>query len=259
MTLKFDAETSRILDNAYQGSDVVRRRRANFDALCVRPGDHILDIGCGTGLLTLELARAVGDFGLVTGVDPSQEMLDAARERCAEKQYVKLVEGTAESLPIENASIDRAVSLQVFEYLADIPAALCEVARVLRPGGRLVVGDFHWDSWIWLSDNPERMARVMAAWDQHLSERCVPALLPAMLKEAGFVVDVVQPVTFTDTVLRPDGIANMMLVLIENYVKQNELTSASEATEWAMEQRQLASEGRFFFALTHFVVSANAG
>lgn len=255
--LKFDAETSRILDDAYQGSDVVRRRRVNFDALGVRPGDDVLDIGCGTGLLTLELARAVGDQGSVTGIDPSQEMLDAARERCAEKQYVKLVEGTADRIPFDDVSIDRAISLQVFEYLTDIPTALREVARVLRPGGRLVIGDIHWDSWVWFSDDPERMARVMAAWDGHLSERCVPALLPAMLKEAGFVVDSVQPVTFCDTVLRPDGVANMMLLLIENYVKENELLSTEEVAAWAAEQRRLPLKGQFFFALTHFVVSAN--
>ena len=255
--LKFDAETSRILDDAYQGSDLVRRRRANFEALRVRPGDDVLDIGCGTGLLTSELARAVGDQGSVTGIDPSEEMLNAARERCTDKQYVRLVEGTADRIPVQDVSIDRAISLQVFEYLTDIPTALKEVARVLRPRGRLVIGDIHWDSWIWLSDNPERMARVMAAWDGHLSERCVPALLPAMLKEAGFAVDTVTPVTFSDTVLRPDGVANMMLLLIENYVKQNGLVPAEVVTEWAAEQRRLASNGRFFFSLTHFVVSAN--
>ncbi len=255
--LKFDAETSRILDDSYQGSDVVRRRRANFEALRIRPGDDVLDIGCGTGLLTSELARAVGDQGSVTGIDPSEEMLNAARERCTEKQYVRLVEGTADRIPVQDMSIDRAISLQVFEYLTDIPTALKEVARVLRPRGRLVIGDIHWDSWIWLSDDPERMARVMAAWDGHLSERCVAALLPAMLKEAGFAVDTVTPVTFSDTVLRPDGVANMMLLLIENYVKQNGLVPAEVATEWAAEQRRLATNGRFFFSLTHFVVSAN--
>ena len=76
------------------------------------------------------------------------------------------------------------------------------------------------------------------------------------MRDAGFVVDAVHPVTFTDTVLRCDGIAKLLLVLIETYVKENGLVPADEATAWAVEQRQLAEQGRFFFSLTHFVVSA---
>lgn len=254
--LQFDAETSRILDDSYQGSDVVRRRLANFDALGVQPGDDILDIGCGTGLLTLELARAVGDGGSITGIDPSREMLGTARKRCAGRQHVKVMEGTADSIPADDDSFDRIISVQVFEYLTDIPTALRELARVLRPGGRVVIGDIHWDTWVWFSQDPERMASMMAAWDGHLSERSVPALLPARLEEAGFAVDTIQPVTFSDTELRPDGIANMMLLLMEIYVKENGLLPAAEVAAWAEEQRRLPSTRQFFFSLTHFVVSA---
>lgn len=255
--LVFDAATRRILDEAYQGSDVVRRRRAGFDAVGAQPGDHVLDIGCGNGLLTLELARAVGERGSVTGIDISREMLDGARERCADNPGIRLFEAGAESIPVADGAVDRAVSLQVFEYVSDLPGALREVARTLRPGGRLVIGDMHFDSWIWFSDDPRRVSRMMAAWDDHLAERCVPALLPPLMRDAGFVVDAVRPVTFCDTVLRCDGLANVLLILIETYVKAKGLLSDDEATAWAAEQRQLAEEGRFFFSLTHFVVSAN--
>jgi arsenite methyltransferase len=254
--LVFDAATRRILEEAYQGSDVVRRRRAGFDALGAQPGDHVLDIGCGNGMLSRELARAVGEQGSVTGIDISRDMLDAALERCADCPHVRFFEAGVESIPVADGAADRAVSLQVFEYLSDIAGALRETARTLRPGGRLVIGDFHFDSWIWFSDDPERMSRMMAAWDDHLAERCVPALLPALMRDAGFVVDAVQPVTFTDTVLRCDGIARLSLILIENYVKENGLVPDDEATAWRVEQQQLAEQGRFFFSLTHFVVSA---
>ena len=254
--LVFDAATRRILEEAYRGSDVVRRRRAGFDALGAQPGDHVLDIGCGNGLLCLELARAVGERGSVTGIDTSCDMLDAAREHCADSPRVRLIEAGAESIPVADGTLDRAVSLQVFEYLPDIAGALREIARTLRPGGRLVIGDMHFDSWIWFSDDPGRMSRMMAAWDDHLAERCVPALLPALLRDTGFDVDAVHPVTFCDTVLRCDGIANMLLILIETYVKENGLVPDDEATAWATEQRQLAEQGRFFFSLTHFVVTA---
>ena len=156
--LQFDADTSRLLENAYRGSDVVKRRLATLEVLAPRAGETIVDVGSGLGHLTIELSRAVGDAGKVIGVDPSVDMRKAAASQCEGLPNVRILDGTAAALPLDDTSADRAASLQVFEYLSDIPAALVEIRRVLRPGGRLVVGDMHWDSWIWHSDEPERMA-----------------------------------------------------------------------------------------------------
>ncbi len=254
--LKFDAETSRILEIAYQGADITRRRQASFDVLQPGPGDRVADIGCGNGLLTSELARAVGDGGVVFGIDPSDDMRNLAIERCADFACVQIIDGTAHDLPLPDKFLDGAVSVQVLNYLDDLPAVAAESGRVLKPGGRLVVGDNHWDTLAWFSDDPVRMTKMAKVWDHHLKERCVPAVLPALLQDAGFVVDGVHPLTCCDTVLRPDGLAQMLLLLIENYAVQNDLANREEARLWAEEQRSLAAAGRFFFSLTHFVVSA---
>lgn len=254
--LQFDAETTRKLDIAYTGGDVIRRRRATFDALDVLPGEVVVDIGCGNGLLTAELARATGPTGRVIGVDPSETMLDAARARCAGFPWTDLTEGTAEATGLEAALADKAASVQVFEYLSDIPAALREAHRILRSSGRLVISDIHFDCWAWHSDDPDRMQRMIDAWDHHFTERRVPALLPPMMRDAGFVVDRVAPVTICDHVLRPDGLANMMLLLMESFAASGGHVPAEEARAWADEQRALAAEGRFFFAITQFVTSA---
>ncbi|WP_082643624.1 methyltransferase domain-containing protein [Ruegeria denitrificans] len=76
--LKFDAETTRLLEIAYQGAELTRRRQASFDALRPAPGETILDVGCGNGMLTAELARAVGSDGYVIGIDPSADMTGGA-------------------------------------------------------------------------------------------------------------------------------------------------------------------------------------
>ncbi|MEM6891447.1 MAG: methyltransferase domain-containing protein [Pseudomonadota bacterium] len=154
--LEFDSETTRLLDSVYQGADVTRRRQGSFDALGPGPGETIVDVGCGNGLLTLELARAVGRSGRVIGVDPSEDMLQSAQERCQGQSCVEFAAGSADSLPISSNAIDKAVSVQVFEYLEDIPSALSEIHRVLKPGGALVIGDIHFDSLIWHSDAPDR-------------------------------------------------------------------------------------------------------
>lgn len=254
--LQFDSETTALLDLAYQGADVTRRRRASFDAVKPQAGDVILDIGCGSGLLTAELARGVGPTGKVVGVDPSPDMLSAARKRCAEFGWVDLVEGVVDPMPVPDASADKAVSLQVFEYLDDLPGACAELFRVLRPGGRVAIGDWHWDTFAWHSDDPDRMARMMAAWDRHLVNRCIPADLPPVMRAAGLVVEDVVHVPYTDHTMRADGVARMMVILMERYAVQNDLAPADEAAAWAQEQHDLAAEGRFFFALTHFVVVA---
>lgn len=254
--LQFDAETARQLEIAYSGADAVHRRRGSFDAVDPRPGETVVDIGCGNGMLTAELARAVGPSGRVIGVDPSEDMRATAEGRCAEFDWVELIHGLADDMPVSDGAADKAVSVQVYEYLSDIPAALREVRRVLRPGGRLVIGDNHFGTLAWVSDAPERMQRMMDAWDRHFVEREVPAVLPPILRQAGFDVERVMPVAISDHMLKPDGLAAMMIMLIRGYAKSNGLVPEDEADAWAEEQRALARDGRFFFAMTHFVLSA---
>ena len=255
--LTFDAATTRFLDMAYQGADISRRRKLSFDASDPQPGETIVDIGCGAGHLLAELARAVGPTGRVIGIDPSADMLATARSRCADFDWVSLTEGSADPLPVPDGAADKAVSMQVFEYLDNIPAALAECHRALRPGGRLVINDIHFDSLVWHTDHPARMTRMLAAWDHHFTERRVPALLPPLLRRAGFTIDRIATATITDHVLKPDGLALMMLRLIENFAIQRNLVPEPEARAWRAEQEELARNGAFFFSLTQFATIAH--
>ncbi|MBS0125828.1 methyltransferase domain-containing protein [Thetidibacter halocola] len=254
--LQFDAATTRLLETAYLGRDITERRRANFFALDPRPGDTVLDLGCGNGLMTADLARAVGPFGQVIGIDPSADMRGAAEARTGNMDNVSIRDGMAGDLPLDTSGVDRAVSVQVFEYIEDVPAALTDLHRVLRPGGRLVLGDMLFGSLVWHSEKPDRMARLCNAWDRHVVHTDLPLLLPALLRNASFEVDSVAPFTFVDHLLRTDGIARMMMVFMTRYAVQNGHVSAEEARDWSDEQEALAREGRFFFSLTHVVVSA---
>ncbi|ANK81946.1 MAG: methyltransferase type 11 [Rhizobiales bacterium NRL2] len=99
-------------------------------------GHRVLDVACGTGALTLACAERAGDRGRVAGLDANPEMLEVARRKT---DTVEWHEGMAEALPFESGSFDAVVSQFGMMFFDDRPRALREMARVLRPGGRLAV------------------------------------------------------------------------------------------------------------------------
>jgi ubiquinone/menaquinone biosynthesis C-methylase UbiE len=110
-------------------------------------GERVLEIGPGTGYYTLDLARWVGHEGTIEVFDLQQEMLDHTVRRAREKGLwnVNPTQGDAQDLPYEDGSFDAAVLVTVLGEIPDQEAALREIARVLRPGGRLVVGELFGD------------------------------------------------------------------------------------------------------------------
>jgi ubiquinone/menaquinone biosynthesis C-methylase UbiE len=123
------------------------RRRDVFARLAAlsgaRPGDQVLDVGCGTGYFTRLLAEAVAPCGTAVGVDPSPEVIVRAR-RSTGLTNCTFVEGIAEALDAEDQSYDVVVSSLMLHHLPETlrPQAIREMSRVLRPGGRVLVADF---------------------------------------------------------------------------------------------------------------------
>ncbi|MGH2986955.1 MAG: class I SAM-dependent methyltransferase [Solirubrobacterales bacterium] len=120
------------------------RLRATLDP---SPGERILEIGPGTGYYTLDLATWVGPEGSLEVLDIQQEMLDHTMGRVDERGLgnVTATRGDAQALPFDDASVDAVVLTTVLGEIPDQDAALGEIARVLRPGGRLVVGELFGD------------------------------------------------------------------------------------------------------------------
>jgi ubiquinone/menaquinone biosynthesis C-methylase UbiE len=110
-------------------------------------GERVLEVGPGTGYYTLELADWVGDDGVVEIFEIQQEMIDHTMRAAAARgaTNVRPTRGDAQSLPYEDDSFDAAVLVTVLGEIPDQDAALRELARVLKPGGRLVVGELFGD------------------------------------------------------------------------------------------------------------------
>jgi SAM-dependent methyltransferase len=113
------------------------------EALEPGPGERVLEVGPGTGYYTLDLARWIGPEGQLDIFDIQQEMLDHTQRRVAEEGLTNVLprQGDARALPYESETFDAAVLVTVLGEVPDQAAALRELRRVVRPGGRLIVGE----------------------------------------------------------------------------------------------------------------------
>lgn len=120
-------------------------------------GKTVLDVGCGTGLYSIRLSESGAD---VTAVDISSKMIEIARRKAQDRgQYIWYDQADMAKLPYENRTFDVVVSITALEFAADPLPALMEMARVLRPGGKLVVGVLNSDS-PWADTRHEHAKRV---------------------------------------------------------------------------------------------------
>jgi arsenite methyltransferase len=114
-----------------------------FSVRLLTPAAHVVDVGSGAGMDSLVASRMVGASGHVIGVDMTPAMLAKARRSAADAEIgnVEFREGTAEALPVEDGWADVVISNGVLNLMPDKNVGLAEMARVLKPGGRLQIGD----------------------------------------------------------------------------------------------------------------------
>jgi ubiquinone/menaquinone biosynthesis C-methylase UbiE len=111
----------------------------------IQPGDAVLDVGCGTGTLTMDVQRRVGSAGRVAGVDPSLEQIARASSKAARRHVpIEFRIGGIEQLPFPDLTFDVVLSTLMMHHVPKSlqRQGLAEIARVLKPGGRLVIADF---------------------------------------------------------------------------------------------------------------------
>ena len=121
-----------------------RLRKLTVENALIQRGDSVLDVGCGTGEVTL-LAKVHAKDGKVYGIDPAPEMISVARQKAARKKLaIDFRVGVIEALPFPNESLDVVTSSLMMHHLPEYlkERGLMEIYRVLKPGGRLLIADF---------------------------------------------------------------------------------------------------------------------
>lgn len=166
--------------------------------LALAAGETVLDLGSGAGVDAFLAAREVGPSGRVIGVDMTPAMLDKARAnvRKAGVSNVEFREGRLESLPVESDSVDAVTSNCVINLVPDKGKVFAEVARVLKPGGRLVISDIILDGAL-----PDAVAKDVYAYVGCVSGAMVREDYFGLLRRAGFSgVEVLKDVDYLGAV-----------------------------------------------------------
>ena len=252
--LAFSGNAAEKLIAAYKAPDMQRQRDETLRRLSLKPGERIIDIGCGPGYLCQSMAVAVGPTGCVVGIDISQDLIDFATSQKG-TDPIEYRTGNATDLPADSGEFDVAVSTQVLEYVADVDAALREIARVLRAGGRAFIVDTDFDSWVWHAADAERMALILNGWEAHCADPRLPRKLIPQLRAVGFGIVGVEGYPIINTTYRPNDFSHSLSRLIVDFLlargfEQRTLDAwLSDLSETEKRNESFFSLNRYFFSV----------
>ena len=251
---QFGGDAARRLEAMYLTPDIVAQRAAVLDRLRLQLGERVLDIGSGPGLLAASMAEQVGARGEIRGVDVSDTMVGLATARCSAFGWAGFQVADATSLPFADGSFDVVACTQVLEYVPAVEAAIAEIRRVLRPGGRALIMDTDWQSCLWASSDDARMRRMLEAWDTHCAQPRLPRLLCGLLGRGGLEVRRVSTLPLINLAWSADTYSHGIAHAIAAFVGKSGLVPALMAEQWLEDFRVLAgTRNRYFFSLDRFM------
>ena len=249
----------RFLDGSRGGNIAAIKQdpRQFYAYLEVQEGQHILDVGSGTGDLTRPLADLVGPGGRVVGIDYSQTMVEEARRRAAEEgSQVEFIQGDVRSLPFQASEFDAVQVRLVFQHLRDPRPALAEVVRVLKPGGRLAIVEQDWETMVIDATDRVLTRKVVNMFNDALPNGWIGRQLYGLLKQEGLE----QVVTTGTLVMLPNFEVVSKLLgfdqLFDHLREQSQATDA-EIEAWQADLRQRSQEGRFMVGFTMFTATGH--
>jgi ubiquinone/menaquinone biosynthesis C-methylase UbiE len=233
----------------------VRVRSRALDMLGLKPGEIVIDVGAGNGVLTVELARRVAPGGRVFAVDPSGGLLERARIVTRDAGIGHLVDirvADGRALPF-GAAFDAAVCHWVLLHVDKPQDVIAEMRRVTRRGGRVLSIEMDWET-VMVQPGDRRVTRRIL---NHSADRSIDAWigrrLPGLFARAGFAEVIAQPLLLTD-----QGTADRVWLdfLLEraDMALEAAIITRDDYSEWTDGLTRAVADGTFFFAVVQFVV-----
>jgi arsenite methyltransferase len=249
----YDAEMAKQQERMAATPDMRKQREVLCAALALRPGEKALDVGCGNGALVRDMLAEVGEAGTAIGVDSAETMIPLAKAICPSGDFRI---GDAASLPFEDQAFDAVVAAQLLCFLPDIDAALREMRRVLKLGGRLVILDTHWDSLVWNAADRDLMKRVIDLYRTPYVDSRVPEVLSPRLRSAGF--DVVERSAFSvlNWNAHDDTYAAQTMGFAEAMMRASDAFSDEDLSAWRADLAAREADGTFIFSLNRYIFKA---
>jgi ubiquinone/menaquinone biosynthesis C-methylase UbiE len=254
--IEFDEKEAAETERSYLTADIVATRAVAMELLAPGPGERVLDVGSGPGLLLRDIAEAVGADGLAAGIDISPSMLGIASHRCRDLDNVEIVAGDATALPWPDAHFDRAVSTQVYEYVPDLATAFAALNRVLKPGGRAVVMATDADTILINAPDEATTARIREAWPKHCAHPFLPRELAHLLGDAGFDVIKRQVHTILNRKFNPGNFGWHMARAMSVYAAKQGAIAKEEGKAWIAGLRDHDEAGAFLFSMNRYLFLA---
>jgi ubiquinone/menaquinone biosynthesis C-methylase UbiE len=234
----------------------VSAREHYLNLLDVRPGQAVIDVGAGTGIAALEIARRVGRSGRVVMVDPSERLGSHAREAAASAGVGDVVAwrtGRAESLPFPDGAFDRSFCHWLLLHVDDAAAVVREMRRVTRPGGRVMGVEVDWETATVHPGERTLTRRILNfSSDRHIEGWSGRRLAP-LFRDCGIAEVFVEPVVTVD-----EGFDGLQWVRFLHQRAAMTLAAGvvgdAEASEWLDAIDRAVARRRYFFSVTQFVV-----
>lgn len=242
----------RILDDFDRLPGIQALKKVAIERCRLRPGMSVLDVGCGTGLETVRLARLVAPSGHVTGLDLSDDLLAEARRRASGLGLpIAYRQGNAEQVPFPDGSFDVARAERLLLYLADPAKALTELARVTKASGAVYVIEPDFETVTINLDDRAVVRKVLHFdCDNDTRDGWIGRQLPLMFKSTGLVnVDVETGVVVFD----PQQFGPYFLEIGRSALQNNVITTA-EHDYWQSEIEGLLGRDELFCTITYFMV-----
>lgn len=225
-----------------------------YSFLNLKPNLHILDLGCGTGIMLHPLAGLVGENGRVVGVDISDFMVREARKRAEVTDLpLEFYKGTVYNLDFPDNSFDRATSSTLFQHLKRPDEALREITRVLKPGGIISIWEQDWETLMIASSYDEISRKILDYFCSSLKNGTIAKHLPKLFADEGLINVFSTPKTinlsYNEFMNSNFGFHQTIRLCVED-----EIITDEEIELWLKDLAYRASQGKFFLAFTAYRV-----